>query len=264
VEKEDAVNARRIVYVVLAIAGSIILTQGPNWVDPKGPLSALGSSGTVLTNVVGLVLVLLSLYLASQDKSIPSMIVPDPPAARFFFNDLRSAPFWLPFRIFVGWSYLSSGFGKITNPAWFDTGEALVKAWTNATTPNAAGVTPAPYPWFVSFLKFMIDTNAASWFKYVIMFGELAVGLGLVLGFLTGIAAFSGSIMNLMFMFMGSVSSNPLFFAIEAALVLAWKVCGYIGFDRWLLPKLGTPWGHVEVDETRPAATPAAAPTPQT
>lgn len=25
-------------------------------------------------------------------------------------------------------------------------------------------------------------------------------------------------------------------------LILAWKVAGYYGLDRWLLPRLGTPW----------------------
>jgi thiosulfate dehydrogenase (quinone) large subunit len=25
-------------------------------------------------------------------------------------------------------------------------------------------------------------------------------------------------------------------------LVLAWKTAGWIGFDRWILPALGTPW----------------------
>jgi thiosulfate dehydrogenase [quinone] large subunit len=25
-------------------------------------------------------------------------------------------------------------------------------------------------------------------------------------------------------------------------LILAWKVAGYYGLDRWLLPMLGTPW----------------------
>lgn len=231
-------STSRIVYIALAIVGAVVLTQGPGWVGP---------SGTLFTNIAGTALVLGSLYLSFQDKSTPSVIVKDPPWATYLFNDLRSAPFWLPFRIFVGWSFLTSGYGKLNNPAWFNTGESLLKSWTNAVTPNAAGATPAPYPWFVSFLKFMIDTNSVVWFKYIIIFGEIAVGLGLVLGFLTGIAAFNGSIMNLMFMFMGSVSSNPLFFAIEAALVLSWKVNGHIGFDRWLLPRLGTPWSKVDL-----------------
>ncbi|MEX1027935.1 MAG: DoxX family protein, partial [Candidatus Paceibacterota bacterium] len=56
------------------------------------------------------------------------------------------------------------------------------------------------------------------------------------------IAAFFGLFMNLNFMLAGTVSSNPILFTLAIGLVLAWKVAGHWGLDRWLLPKLGTPW----------------------
>ncbi len=31
-------------------------------------------------------------------------------------------------------------------------------------------------------------------------------------------------------------------FAFAVGLMLAWKVAGYCGFDRYLLPMLGVPW----------------------
>jgi thiosulfate dehydrogenase [quinone] large subunit len=31
-------------------------------------------------------------------------------------------------------------------------------------------------------------------------------------------------------------------FALTIFLVLGWKVAGWLGLDRWLLPMLGTPW----------------------
>lgn len=40
----------------------------------------------------------------------------------------------------------------------------------------------------------------------------------------------------------GSASTNGLLFALAIALMLAWKVAGWYGLDRWLLPLLGTPW----------------------
>ena len=36
--------------------------------------------------------------------------------------------------------------------------------------------------------------------------------------------------------------------------MLAWKVAGYYGADRVLLPLVGTPWRGTAVDETRPPA----------
>jgi thiosulfate dehydrogenase [quinone] large subunit len=31
-------------------------------------------------------------------------------------------------------------------------------------------------------------------------------------------------------------------FTLAVGLMLAWKVAGYYGVDRYLLPRLGTPW----------------------
>jgi thiosulfate dehydrogenase [quinone] large subunit len=70
----------------------------------------------------------------------------------------------------------------------------------------------------------------------------MAVGVALILGALTGIAAFFGALMNMSFLLAGSASSNPVLFIFAIGLMLAWKVAGYYGLDRYLLPRLGTPW----------------------
>jgi thiosulfate dehydrogenase [quinone] large subunit len=44
------------------------------------------------------------------------------------------------------------------------------------------------------------------------------------------------------FLLAGSASSNPVLFVLAMGLILAWRVAGYYGVDRWLLPMLGTPW----------------------
>jgi len=59
---------------------------------------------------------------------------------------------------------------------------------------------------------------------------------------LVGIAAFAGTLMNFSFLMAGTVSSNPVLFGLTVFLVLAWKVAGYWGIDRYLLPTLGAPW----------------------
>jgi thiosulfate dehydrogenase [quinone] large subunit len=48
--------------------------------------------------------------------------------------------------------------------------------------------------------------------------------------------------MNMSFLLAGSGSSNPVLFTMAIGLMLAWKVAGYYGLDRYLLPMLGTPW----------------------
>ena len=168
--------------------------------------------------------------------------VEDPPFARFLFSDIRSSAIWLPVRLFVGWQWLNSGWGKLGNPAWMDTGEALRGFWQNAVTIPESGRGPITYEWWRGFLQFLLDNQAWTWFSKVVVFGELAVGLGLITGTLVGIAAFGGAFMNLAFLLSGTASSNPILLLLQLFLIMAWKVAGWIGLDRYLLPLLGTPW----------------------
>jgi thiosulfate dehydrogenase [quinone] large subunit len=72
-------------------------------------------------------------------------------------------------------------------------------------------------------------------------------------GTLVGIAAFFGALMNMSFLLAGSASSNPVLFTFAIGLILAWKVAGYYGVDRWLLPMLGVPWqSRVSTDGPQP------------
>jgi thiosulfate dehydrogenase [quinone] large subunit len=98
------------------------------------------------------------------------------------------------------------------------------------------------FDWYRDFLEFMLATGAYTWFAKVIVFSELAIGIALILGAFTGIAAFGGGFLNWNFVMAGTASTNALLFAIATWLVLAWKTAGWIGLDRWLLPALGTPW----------------------
>ena len=88
----------------------------------------------------------------------------------------------------------------------------------------------------------MINAEAYTWFAKVVTFGEMAIGIALVLGAFTGVAAFAGGFMNWNFVMAGAASTNGLLFAVATWLVLAWKTAGWIGLDRWLLRALGTPW----------------------
>lgn len=42
----------------------------------------------------------------------------DPPVAKSLFSDTRWAWIWLILRLYVGWEWLSGGWGKLNNPAW--------------------------------------------------------------------------------------------------------------------------------------------------
>ncbi len=59
-----------------------------------------------------------------------------------------------------------------------------------------------------------------------------------------GIAAFFGALMNMSFMLAGSASTNPVLFSLSIAMILAWRVVGLLGLDRFLLPMVGVPWSR--------------------
>jgi thiosulfate dehydrogenase (quinone) large subunit len=167
----------------------------------------------------------------------------DPPFAKALFGSTAWAWLWAIVRLYVGYRWLTSGFGKLSNPAWTQTGEALKGYWLNAVrVPEAPARPPISFDWYRSFLETLLAGDHYVWFSKLVVAGEILIGLALVLGVFTGIAAFFGAFMNWNFMMAGTASINPVLFPLAILLVLAWKTAGWWGLDRWILPALGTPW----------------------
>ena len=166
----------------------------------------------------------------------------DPPLAQLLFSDKRAAWFWLVLRVWLGWQWIQAAQHKISNPAWVDTGQALRGFWTGAIQIPESGRPAIAFGWYRSFIQLLLENEAYTWFGKLVAYGELLVGIALVLGAFTGIAAFFSGLMNWNFMMAGSASTNPLLFVIGVGLMLAWKVSGRIGLDYLLLRWLGTPW----------------------
>lgn len=170
-------------------------------------------------------------------------IIHNPPIARFLFEDTRMAPVWLIVRVLLGWAWLEPGMHKLSDPGWMQTGDALKAFWTRAVAmPDAPAKPPITFDWYRSFIQSMLDSGSYTWFAKLVAIGETAIGIALIIGAFVGIAAFFAAFMNWNFMLAGSTSSNPLLFVAAIFLLLAWKTAGYYGLDRWLLPRLGTPW----------------------
>jgi thiosulfate dehydrogenase [quinone] large subunit len=164
--------------------------------------------------------------------------------AHFLFADPRASYLWLVVRIWVGLQWIEAGYGKVTNPAWVgEKAGAGLTGFVMGALEKASGEHPAVQGWYADFLQSVVLPNA-SVFSYMVAFGEVAVGLGLILGMLTGIAAFFGVLMNTNFLLAGTVSTNPILALPGILLVLAWRNAGWFGLDRWVLPLVGTPWQH--------------------
>jgi thiosulfate dehydrogenase [quinone] large subunit len=166
----------------------------------------------------------------------------DPPVTLALFGHVRWAWIWLILRLYVGWQWLTAGWGKLNNPAWTgsDAGAAIT-GFVQGALAKTGSAHPDVQAWYAWFLQNLVLPYAKVW-GYVVTMGEILVGIALILGLFTGIAAFFGSFMNMNYLLAGTVSTNPALFAIATLLVLAWKTAGWWGLDRWVLPALGTPW----------------------
>jgi thiosulfate dehydrogenase [quinone] large subunit len=189
--------------------------------------------------------------------------IEDSPFTQSLFGDVRWAWVWLIVRLYVGWQWLEAGWGKLNNPAW--TGSkagAALSGFIQGALSKTGGDHPDVQAWYASFLQTFVQPHVAFW-GYLVSWGEFLVGIALILGVFTGIAAFFGGFMNMNYLLAGAVSTNPILFLGAIFLVLAWRTAGWWGVDRWLLPALGTPWrpGYVFQGEPhKPQGRPAPSP----
>jgi thiosulfate dehydrogenase [quinone] large subunit len=138
-------------------------------------------------------------------------------------------------RLYIGYEWLAAGwekltgysiafdsFGKSTRGAWVFSGHdgAAIKGFVTSAVAQASGAHPAVQGWSAAFLQSFVLPNVAL-FAYVITFGEILVGVALILGILTGIAAFFGVFMNLNYLLAGTVSTNPILGFLAVFIILA-------------------------------------------
>ena len=255
---------RRYVVPLGVIAAAIVLYLSAPWASfglaSVAPSKDVYTAGSIVFWVLA-ILVVLTLFGDRKTPGATVVEVEGPAFTRYLFSNTRAGLLWLPIRLFVGFAFFAAGVhklfpdGKAIGAGWLDGGASLLGYWKGAVAiPEAPGHAAITFEWYRDFLNLLINNGAQSWFGYVIVFGEIAIGLGLIFGILTGIAAFFGATMNMSFLLAGSASTNPVLFALAIGLIMGWRVAGYYGVDRWLLPKLGVPW-HAKVVAVPPAVT---------
>ncbi len=253
-------SRRNLATVIGAIAVVLLFYAANPWVSPpEGTITTIVNVGFWIAAIA------LAVVLFEDRKSADADVVEieGPPVARFLFSNRQAGLFWLPIRVFVGFAWLEAGWHKFTDPGWTSGGAALRAYWERAAAiPDAPGKPPITYDWYRDFINVLLNGHHETWFAWVITLGELAIGIGLIFGILTGLAAFFGALMNMSFLLAGSGSSNPVMFTLAIGLILAWKVAGYYGVDRYLLPMLGTPWKPGAIGELRRSDPVPRAPTP--
>lgn len=146
-------------------------------------------------------------------------------------NNAYASVLLLLARLYIGWQWLTAGWGKLTSAEGFQTAKFLQNAVANPVTSHNEVI----YPNFTAFLESFALPNAQL-FNFLIPLGEFLVGLGLILGCLTTAAGFFGVVMNFAFLLAGTVSTNPWMILFGIFLLVGSRNAGMIGLDRYLFP----------------------------
>ncbi|NEW04846.1 DoxX family membrane protein [Paenibacillus sp. SYP-B3998] len=136
-------------------------------------------------------------------------------------------------RLYVGYEWIVAGWHKISGAKAFDASGYLKGAIAKPVLES--GTTDMVYANYVAFLKNVALPHVGI-FNVIVPWGELLVGLGLLLGGLTTAAIFFGLMMNFMYMFAGTVSSNPWLVLLGFVILAAGANAGKFGMDYWVLP----------------------------
>lgn len=158
-----------------------------------------------------------------------------------------AAAILLLLRVYLGWMWLTAGWHKLVDG--FDATGFLKNAVANPVMKGGEII----YPTFTKF----IEHFALPYVKvinFLIPVGEFLVGLGLILGALTTAAAFFGLLMNFMFLFAGTVSTNPWMVLIGGIIFMAGLNAGRFGVDYYLMPLLKKVFTHKKDKKNNDAA----------
>lgn len=178
----------------------------------------------------------------SNNAGSTGRVLQNPRWVNSLFSSTEWSWLWLMVRLWLGVRWLEAGWHKISQEAWTGGGLAVKGFWERVVAVPEQGRPPIAYDWYREFLDFLLRNELYDLFGILIAYGEVLVGIALILGAFTGIAAFFGAVMNWNFMLAGTASTNPILGIVAIGVIVAWKTAGWWGVDRILLPYVGAPW----------------------
>ena len=151
----------------------------------------------------------------------------------FLFFSKNSSIIWFFVRIYVGWQWFLAGWEKLGANGWVGSSAGIaIQGFLNGSLAKTAGAHADVSMWYAWIITH-IFIPCAPVLSYIITFGEIAVGIALILGIFTGVAASFGAFMNFNYLFAGTVSINPLLLLLELGIIKSKKISGWIGLDRF-------------------------------
>ncbi|GAA1423936.1 DoxX family membrane protein [Streptomyces thermospinosisporus] len=118
----------------------------------------------------------------------------------------------LPLRIFLGVTFIYAGLDKLTDSAFMkDSGAGSIGDMMRSVRDSSA---------IPAMVDMALENPVA--FGYAIAFGELAVGIGTLLGLLARLAALGGALISLSLWLTVSWASDPYYFGNDLPYLMSW------------------------------------------
>ena len=135
----------------------------------------------------------------------------------------------LPLRLFLGITFMYAGLQKLTDPQFF-----------NPTAHGYIGKQIAAFATGSPLHNFLVQVAVphATFFGILVSYGELAIGIGTILGLLSRPAAFFGMLISLMFFLSATWHVYPYFYGSDIVFVFSWLTLLLAGPQNTGLPSL--------------------------
>ncbi|MEO7074633.1 MAG: TQO small subunit DoxD [Ktedonobacterales bacterium] len=147
-----------------------------------------------------------------------------------------SAWMLLPLRLFLGATFVYAGIQKLTDPQYF---KPSAVGYIGRQITSFAATSPLR-----SFLLTVAAPHAML-FGALVAYGELAIGLGVLVGLLLRPAAFFGALLSLLFFLTASWRVYPYFYGSDIVFLFAWTpiiLAGPISGGFFALDTRWVPW----------------------
>ncbi len=155
----------------------------------------------------------------------------------------RDSAYLFPLRLFIGIGWVRAGLEKLIEAGWHD-GSSLVAFFNQQVTGGHVS-----FPFYQAIIQDLFATHALS-LSWVIMIGQLLVGMAVLAGFFTNFALLCGLFMNFNFIFAGQVNPSAFYVVIQMALFIG-NAGAIIGIDRFLSRKIPVCFLVAESDGVR-------------
>ncbi|MEW2073152.1 DoxX family membrane protein [Streptomyces sp. NPDC012403] len=134
----------------------------------------------------------------------------------------------VPLRVFLGITFIYAGLDKLTDSAFMkDAGAGSIGDMMRGVRDSSA--VPA-------LVDMALESPVA--FGYVIALGELAVGIGTLLGLLTRLAALGGALISLSLWLTVSWAADPYYYGNDLPYMFCWVPLVLAGAPLWSLDAL--------------------------